>query len=146
MSWLTALRDDATEWTRGRSPWARALLLAYLAYATARHAQQGITGDYRSWFAGVTLAFHELGHVALAPAGETVMLLGGSIAQLVVPIAAGAHLFLKQHDWFGVAVCGAWLSTSLFELATYIDDANRGDLPLVGLGDDVHHDWDTLLT
>jgi hypothetical protein len=125
---------------------ARAGLLAHLVYAGCKHLTSGIGGEYRSWFAGITLAFHELGHVVFSGAGRTWMLLGGSILQLLVPIAAGAHLLFKQRDWFGVAVCGGWLATSLFELATYIDDANRLNLPLVGLGDEVVHDWETLLT
>lgn len=145
-AWLTAARDDAKDWTADRSPIARSALLAYLAYAGYAHIRSGIGGEYRSWFAGITLAFHELGHVVLMWAGQTLMLLGGSIFQLVVPIAAGAHLLSKQRDWFGVSVCGGWLATSLFELATYIDDANRSNLALVGMGDDVLHDWETLLT
>lgn len=146
IEWLGALRDDAREWSEGRSPWPRAFLLAYLLYAGIQHLTSGVGGAYRSWFAGITLAFHELGHVLFAPLGRTPMLLGGSVLQLLVPAAAGCYLLLRQHDWFGLSVCGVWLSTSLFELATYIDDANRGNLALVGLGDDVLHDWDVLLT
>lgn len=145
-AWFEAARDDARAWSEGRSPWLRAALLVYLIYAGAQHVAGGVQGAYRSWFAGITLAFHELGHVLAAPLGTTPMLLGGSVLQLLVPAAAGAYLLLRQHDWFGLAVCGVWLSTSLFELAAYIDDANRGQLPLVGLGEDVVHDWDALLT
>lgn len=146
LAWLAALRDDANDWAVGRSPVARAGLLAYLAYAGCQHLRSGMGGEYTSWFAGITLAFHELGHVVFSGAGQTWMLLGGSIVQLLAPIAAGAHLLFKQHDWFGVSVAGGWLATSLFELATYVDDANRLTLPLVGLGDEVLHDWETLLT
>jgi hypothetical protein len=145
-AWAAALRDEAKDWAAGRSPAPRAVLLAYLAYAGCEHVKSGIGGEYCSWFAGITLAFHELGHLVFLPTGRTWMLLGGSIFQLLVPAAAGLYLLFKQHDWFGVSVCGVWLSTSLFELATYIDDANRLNLPLVGLGDDVLHDWETLLT
>lgn len=141
-----ALRDDAREWAEGKSPWGRGMLFAYLAYAGLAHVWSGLGGEYRSWFGGITLAFHELGHVLFSGLGKTWMLLGGNVLQLVVPVAAGAYLLLRQHDWFGVAVCGSWLATSLFELATYVDDANRLQLPLVGMGDDVLHDWETLLT
>ncbi len=125
---------------------ARAGLFFYLAYAGCKHLKSGIGGEYTSWFAGITLAFHEMGHLVLSGAGQTVMLLGGSIFQLAIPVLAGLYLLFKQHDWFGVSVCGVWLATSLFELATYIDDANRLNLPLVGFGEDVMHDWETLLT
>jgi len=140
------LARDARSWASGRSPWLRAALLSYLAYAGARHVEAGVRGEYRSWFAGITLAFHELGHLVLAPFGRTMMLLGGSLFQVLIPIAAGVYLLLRQHDWFGLPVAGVWLATSLFELSSYVDDANRNNLPLVGMGDNVIHDWDALLT
>ncbi len=143
---IEALRDDAREWADGKSPWLRAALLTYLTYAGVAHLLSGLGGEYRSWFGGITLAFHELGHVLFSGLGKTWMLLGGNILQLLVPTTAGVYLLVRQRDWFGLAVCGVWLSTSLFELATYIDDANRLQLPLVGLGEDVLHDWETLLT
>ena len=140
------LREDAREWAEGRSALLRLPLLLYLLYAGVAHLLAGFTDNYRSWFAGITLAFHELGHVLFSGLGRTWMLLGGSVLQLAVPIAAGVYLLVRQRDWFGLAVCMGWLSTSLFELAVYIDDANRLNLPLVGLGEEVLHDWETLLT
>ena len=53
-------RLDAELWCDGRSPWIRAALLGYLLYAGVRHLLDPL---YRSWFAGITLAFHELGHL-----------------------------------------------------------------------------------
>lgn len=101
---------------------------------------------YRSWFAGLTLVIHEFGHLLFAPFGQTLMLLGGSITQVTAPVLVAAYLLFRQGDWFGLAVGLAWLSFSSFELATYVGDANKGQLPLVGFGSDVLHDWDTLLT
>ncbi len=101
---------------------------------------------YRTWFGGITLAFHEIGHILFMPFGHTLMVAGGSIMQLLVPIIATIYLLKKQHDWFGVAVGLAWLSFSMFELATYIGDAGRQELPLVGFGGGYHHDWSMLLT
>jgi hypothetical protein len=40
----------------------------------------------------------------------------------------------------------SWLAFATWELATYVDDANNEELALVGFGDDVQHDWSTLLT
>ncbi len=142
-SWLEALRDDAREWAEGRSALVRAPLLAYLIYAGVRHLLDPL---YRSWFAGITLVFHEMGHLVFIPFGRTLTILGGTILQLVVPAAAAAYLLLRQRDYFGLAVGSSWLSFSLWETATYVDDANKNELPLVGFGDNPHHDWDTLLT
>lgn len=137
------LRVDAEEWCKGRSPWLRGVLWAYLAYASVRHAFAPL---YRSWFAGLTLVLHEGGHLLFAAFGRTMMLLGGSLTQLFVPPFVAGYLFLRQRDWFGFSVGLSWLSFSSFELATYVGDANKGQLPLVGMGDDVIHDWDALLT
>jgi len=55
-------------------------------------------------------------------------------------------IMLRQRDYFGVAVGGAWLSMSLSNLAVYIGDARAEELPLVSLGGgDPIHDWNYLL-
>lgn len=137
------VRVDAEEWCKGRSPWVRAPLWLYLVYAGVRHAFDPL---YRSWFAGLTLVLHEGGHLIFAGFGRTMMLLGGSLTQLFVPAFVAAYFFFRQRDWFGFSVGLSWLSFSSFELATYVGDANKGQLPLVGMGDNVIHDWDALLT
>jgi hypothetical protein len=55
-------------------------------------------------------------------------------------------MFLRQRDYFAVAVAFGWLSTNLFDVATYAGDARAQDLSLVspGIGD-VIHDWNYLL-
>lgn len=141
-SWWGAKRDDAVSWAAGRMWWPRALLLAYLAYAGWRHYTDP---EYGSVFSGVTLAIHELGHVLFGFLGEWLGIAGGSIAQLAAPIAV-ALLLLKQRDYFGVAVGGAWLSMSLSNLAVYVADARAEELPLYSLGGgNPVHDWNYLL-
>ena len=143
IDWFAGLREDAEEWTTGRSaPW-RLPLLAYLIYAGVRHLADPL---YRSWFAGITLIFHEMGHMLFSMMGHTLLFLGGTILQIVVPLAAGAQLLFRQRDYYGVAVCGGWLSFSLWDIATYVSDANKENLPLVAMGDNCKHDWATLLT
>lgn len=140
---VVALRDDARTWADGRQVWLRLPLLAYLLYAGVRHVLDPM---YRSWFAGITLVFHEMGHLVFAACGQTLMLLGGSIFQLVIPLLAALYLWLRQRDYFGAAVGGAWLSYAGWEMATYIADANKERLALVGFSDNPMHDWTTLLT
>ena len=143
---MEALRDrqlDAELWCEEKSVWARAGLLLYLFYAGVNHLLEPL---YRSWFAGITLAFHEMGHILFSGLGNTMMLLGGSIMQVVIPLTAAIYLLLRQGDYFGLAVGTSWLSFALWELAVYIYDAPREDLPLVGFGDHPQHDWGTLLT
>ena len=141
-SWLGRKRDDARAWATGRLWWPRALLLLYLVYAGYRHYSDA---DYASIFSGITLAIHELGHVLFGFLGEWIGVAGGSIAQLAAPVAV-ALILLRQRDYFGVAVGGAWLSMSLSNLAVYAADARAEELPLVSLGGgDVVHDWNYLL-
>lgn len=140
---LEALRDHAREYCRGKSPWPRLGLTIYLVYAGFGHMRDPL---YRSWFGGITLAFHELGHVVFSVFGRTWMLLGGSLMQLLVPSAAALYLLIRQGDWFGLSVGQAWLAFSSWDLATYVGDANKEQLPLVSLGGTPEHDWSTLLT
>jgi hypothetical protein len=141
---LESLSEDAREWCDGRSPWLRAALTGYLAYGGVRHIADS---NYETWFAGITLVFHEMGHIVFMPFGRTMTVLGGSLMQLLVPSAASAHLLLRQRDWFGLTVGLSWLSFSVWGLATYVADANKESLALVSLGGGVpEHDWSTLLT
>jgi hypothetical protein len=139
---LARTRADAQAWAAGRMWAPRALLLLYLTYAGYRHLTDS---EYGSIFSGITLAIHELGHVLFGFLGEWLSVAGGSITQLAAPTAV-ALILLKQRDYFGVAVGGAWLSMSLSNLAVYVADARAEELPLYSLGGgDVVHDWNYLL-
>ncbi len=141
-SWWGRKRADAVAWAQGRMWWPRALLLVYLAYAGWRHYSDS---EYGSLFSGLTLAIHELGHVVFGFLGEWLSVAGGSLTQVAAPVAV-AFVLLRQRDYFGVAVGGAWLSMSLSNLAVYVADARAEELPLVSIGNgDVVHDWNYLL-
>ena len=146
MTWLTELakrlRDDALEWCVERSWIWRAPILLYLLYAGFRLTLEPRQGTI---FSGITFGIHELGHVVFSFLGEFIGVAGGSLAQLLAPAAAGLIL-LRQRDYFGVAVAGAWLSFSLSELSIYIGDARAQQLVLLGLTSDPLHDWHYLLS
>lgn len=135
-------RDDAREWARGRMWIPRALLLAYLVYAEIKFLRDPLSS---SMFSGITLAFHEMGHLIFSFAGHFIGSLMGSGMQVLIPVVV-VFLFYRQEDYFGMAVGGFWLSFALFELATYIADARAMDLPLVGFTSDPEHDWHYLLS
>jgi hypothetical protein len=116
-------------------------LLAYLAYAIW---QKSADWESWNWFEGLTLLFHELGHVLFRPFGEFMMFAGGSITQLLVPIVAGL-LLLRQGELFGAVLGGGWFSLSLYGVARYMADAEAQELPLVGFGSDPEHDWHYIL-
>src|SRR5262249_48334010 len=134
--------DDAMDWCLGRRWIGRAPILIYLAYAGVQHTRFIY---YNSIFGGITFGIHELGHVIFSFLGQFMMVAGGSLAQLLAPIAAGLIL-LRQRDYFGLSVAGSWLSFSMYNLATYIADARMQELPLLGLTNDPLHDWHYLLS
>jgi hypothetical protein len=140
-SWLSDFMSEARDWCVGRMWIPRALLLLYLVYADIRFLRDPMSGTI---FSGITLAFHEMGHLIFAFSGHFVGSLMGSGTQLLVPFIVVA-VFYRQPDYFGMSVGGFWLSFSLFELARYVGDARSMDLPLVGFSDDPEHDWHYLL-
>jgi hypothetical protein len=91
---------------------------------------------------GVNLLFHEAGHVFFGLFGPTLHFLGGTLAQLFFPLAAGLH-FLTRRELFETAVCTVWLAESGMYAAEYIADAQAQVLPLVG---GHTHDWGWLLS
>jgi hypothetical protein len=139
---LTGLNQDLHDWVKGRSAMIRLPLLVYLAYCGFNHFKDH---EYSSWFGGLTFGLHELGHVIFRPFGEFMAIAGGSFWQLAFPLI-GAVMLLYSRDYFGIAVVGCWESFSLYNLATYIGDAQAQVLPLLSIGGgDAFHDWEYLL-
>jgi hypothetical protein len=132
---------EAASWAEGRWWQWRAPLLLFLAWDGQRHLKDPDAGGL---FAGITFGVHEFGHLLFAFFGEFMTVLGGSLNQLLIPVGAGLLLY-HYRDYFGIAVAGTWLSSSLLDLARYIGDARAQELDLVGFGEDPQHDWAYLL-
>jgi hypothetical protein len=132
---------DARTWARGRSWIPRAILLAYLVWCDWRLLRDP---DSSTIFAGITLAFHEMGHLLTAFLPHLICAAAGSGMQLLIPIVV-IIIFRRQDDYFGMAVGGFWLSFSAFDVARYVADARSMDLPLVGFSPDPEHDWNFIL-
>ncbi|NIN35156.1 MAG: hypothetical protein GWO08_13125 [Gammaproteobacteria bacterium] len=102
-----------------------------------------------SFMHNINLVFHEAGHVFFKPFGRFMMILGGSLMQLLVPIVLMLGFILKNHDNFSASICLWWLGQSLMDLAPYIDDAMDQQLMLLGgkTGADSpgSHDWNNIL-
>jgi hypothetical protein len=145
-SLLVRLRDDAAAWASGRSWLVRLPLLLWFAYILVRH-----WGDpmYQSLFKGLNLGIHELGHPLFSFLGPFMTAAGGTILQCLAPVLS-MGMFVRQRDYFAIAVCLAWLSTNFFDVATYAGDARSMSLPLVAPGggggfiEDMH-DWHNML-
>jgi hypothetical protein len=88
------------------------------------------------------ILFHEAGHVFFAPFGETLRVAGGTLGQLLVPLACAVALH-RQGDNFGAALAAAWMALSLIDASIYAYDAWQPVLPLIGggTGEDSFHDF-----
>jgi hypothetical protein len=87
------------------------------------------------------LAIHETGHLVFGPMGEFTGFLGGTLMQLLVPLAFGGY-FLHRRDRHAATVTLWWVAQNLWNISVYVRDARAQELPLVGGGE---HDWLYLL-
>lgn len=94
-----------------------------------------------TFFDGVDLVIHEAGHVVFSLGGDFLQFAGGTLLQLLAPIAFGIY-FLRRAKVFSVQFCLLWLGQSLLNVARYVADARAMQLPLVGGG---IHDWNYML-
>lgn len=99
--------------------------------------------EYWDLLDDANLAIHEAGHVFFQPFGDPLVVLGGSLLQVLVPLAFVTY-FLVRRDLFAASVVNAWLGASLGNLSLYIGDARAQALPLLG-GENAIHDWWYLL-
>ena len=83
------------------------------------------------------LALHEAGHPLVSIFSSRATVYGGTLFQLVFPLAAAVH-FHRSATPAGVAGAIVWLGENLFNVARYMADARAQELPLVGNGE---HDW-----
>jgi hypothetical protein len=117
---------------------ARLAFLAFLAvYGVASLRAPGAGRILDS----VDLAIHETGHLVFGPLGEVMGFLGGTLFQLILPVAFVTH-FLWRDDRYGAAVCLWWVGQNCWNISVYVADARAQVLPLVGGGE---HDWAYLL-
>jgi hypothetical protein len=141
---LEEVADEVDAWCAGRSWLARTPVVAWFAWIGVRHLADPL---YESLFGALNLGIHEAGHLLFSWFGLFLMVAGGTLLQLAAPLGS-AVMFWRQPDWFALPICGAWLATNLYNVATYMADARAMELPLVTVGGGeplVGHDWNYLL-
>ena len=79
----------------------------------------------------INLPFHEAGHLLFIPLGRFMMILGGSLGQILMPLVCLAAFLIKTHDLFGASVALWWTAESFMDIAPYINDARALDLMLL---------------
>ena len=96
------------------------------------------------------LMIHEAGHPlfgmlsggADSGFGYTLTILGGTLLELIVPLACAAYFFF-QRQAYGAAFCSFWFFENFLYVGVYMSDARTASMPLVG-GDE--SDWTVLFT
>jgi hypothetical protein len=93
----------------------------------------------------VDLLPHEAGHMLFSWFGEFIMVLGGTMGQLFVPVACGVYFYLRREK-FSMSVVLFWLGQNFINVSRYMKDAQAMELPLVSVGGgDSIHDWNYML-
>jgi hypothetical protein len=88
------------------------------------------------------LPVHEAGHLLFGVFGPTLGLWGGTLMQLLMPLAFLAY-FVRRGETTGASFAAFWFGENCLYSATYIADARTMLLPLVGGGE---HDWNLILS
>jgi hypothetical protein len=142
MDWelLETLRED---WT----PVSKPVRIGWLAFygIFLLYALTNKTGylfiDY------VFLPIHEGGHLLFGYFGHTLMVAGGTLLQLGVPVLLALY-FVVQRQPTGAAFCSFFFFENFLNVATYMADSRRMELQYVTVGDPdfAEHDWATMFT
>ena len=98
----------------------------------------------------INLPFHEFGHILFKPFGRLMTSLGGSIAQVFMPVICLAVFLIKTRDTFAASFTLWWTGQNFMDLAPYINDARSLTLPLLGgntgrTSPYGFHDWEFIL-
>jgi hypothetical protein len=100
-----------------------------------------------SWVHWPELFIHESGHIVFRLFGEYAGVLGGSLMQVVLPLAGSLSMLLRRRAPFPAALCVWFAGVGFVDFAPYVYDAQSPKLPLLGggTGRDSFHDWRFLL-
>ena len=117
--------------------------ILFLFYAAA-------SGPHFLFLDFANLMIHEAGHPLfgiLGGGGEdgfghTLMVLGGTLLELIVPLVCAVYFFF-QRQAYGAAFSSFWFFENFLYIGVYMSDARTASQPLVG-GDE--SDWTVLFT
>ena len=90
----------------------------------------------------VNLIIHEGGHFFFSWFGNTIMILGGTLGELLVPLLCALYFFF-QRETTGFTFSIFWFFENFPYIGTYMADARTAALPLVGSEES---DWTILFT
>ena len=90
----------------------------------------------------MNLYIHEAGHFLFKLFGRWMYFLGGSLTQILIPLAL-TLVIARQRNWY-IGAAGFWMGENMVNVSVYIKDAPFRKLHLIGAG--LIHDWNWLLS
>src|SRR5437879_9142764 len=84
---------------------------------------------------------HEAGHFFFSWFGHTVMILGGTLGELLAPMLCATY-FLWKRETAGLACCGFWLFENFLYIGACMVDGRAEDLLEVVTG---QYEWGVLI-
>lgn len=131
--------ENLTEPWRPLSRWAAGAWLAFYAVFLFQLAHGS---GFLPMIDLVFVPIHEGGHLLFGYLGHGFMVAGGTLLQLLVPLAL-ATCFCLQRQIAGTAFCMFCFFEQFLPIATYMADARARELPLITVGSPefVEHDW-----
>jgi hypothetical protein len=78
----------------------------------------------------VNLMIHEAGHLFFSWGGYTLMLLGGTLGELLAPLLCALYFYFHGKT-YGFAFSAFWFFENFLYIGTYMKDARACALPLV---------------
>ena len=132
--------------------WGRVLLYLFLIGWGLRFLAGNPNADVvlKSFMHMVNLPIHEAGHIVFSPLGRFMGVLGGTLMQIIIPLAFVLTFLIGERNKYGSAVSLWWLAQNFMDISPYIGDARAQRLLLLGgvTGRDApgYHDWNNILS
>jgi hypothetical protein len=135
-------------WEREWEPVSKAAATGWLAFYGLFFLHAVTDGDDFLAIDHVNLIVHEAGHLLFGWLGPTAGLWGGTLLELLVPLALALH-FAHHRQTTGAVFAAFFFFENFLYISLYMADARVQVLPLVTVGspDDVQgHDWFLILS
>lgn len=130
--------DRPDRWTRVSRLGGAIVIALYILFLL--YAWRDTTGflflDYAN------LIIHEAGHPFFSWFGHTLMILGGTLGELIVPALCAAFFFYHRQT-YGFTFSVFWFFENFLYIGTYMADARTLSLPLVNSDES---DWTILFS
>jgi len=132
------LQNLHSEW----EPVSPAVAIAWILFYLLLIGNAAFRGTLLQWFDLVFVPVHEGGHLLFGYFGKWIMVAGGTLLQLIVPLSLAVY-FLFRRQLPGTAFCAFFFFEQFLPIGIYMADARSQSLQYVTVGDPelAEHDW-----